>query len=91
MFSLTSFSCFSLKNFQAHAKRFNYIWHSFELPLIKKSYTFSGKIPARFNVGVMLFMACFTAYMLRTNISVNLIAMVQDTSNNNNTLPDVIK
>lgn len=44
------------------------------------------KIPARFNVGVMLFMACFTSYMLRTNISINLIAMVEDS--NNGSLPD---
>jgi hypothetical protein len=38
----------------------------------------------------MLFMACFTAYMLRTNISINLIAMVEDTNNSTNgSLPDV--
>lgn len=56
------------------------------------SFFFPAKIPARFNVGVMLFMACFTAYMLRTNISINLIAMVEDTNNNTNgPLPDVTK
>lgn len=50
----------------------------------------TGRIPARFNVGLMLFMACFTAYMLRTNISINLIAMVEDTNNSTNgSLPDV--
>jgi hypothetical protein len=53
-------------------------------------FSFLGKIPARFNVAVMLFMACFTAYMLRTNISINLIAMVQDSNNSTNgSLPDV--
>lgn len=51
---------------------------------------FPAKIPSRFNVAVMLFMACFTSYMLRTNISINLIAMVQDTNNStNSSLPDV--
>lgn len=66
-----------------------------EISLIFSSFLFSifyllrlEKIPARFNVGLMLFMACFTSYMLRTNISINLIAMVQET-NSNNTLPDV--
>uniref|UniRef100_A0A336LRM6 CSON010445 protein n=1 Tax=Culicoides sonorensis TaxID=179676 RepID=A0A336LRM6_CULSO len=34
------------------------------------------KVPARFNVGIMLFMACFIAYMVRVNISVNILAMV---------------
>lgn len=34
------------------------------------------KIPTRFNVAMMLFMACFVAYMVRVNISVNILAMV---------------
>ncbi|CAH0725773.1 unnamed protein product, partial [Brenthis ino] len=35
-------------------------------------------IPARFNVGIMLFFACWVNYMLRVNMSVNIIAMVPD-------------
>lgn len=33
------------------------------------------KIPVRFNVGVMLFMASFISYMLRVNFSIIIIAM----------------
>ncbi|KAI5642163.1 major facilitator superfamily domain-containing protein [Phthorimaea operculella] len=33
-------------------------------------------VPARLNVGLMLFLACFVNYMLRVNMSVNIIAMV---------------
>lgn len=36
----------------------------------------TDKVPARFNVAIMLFMACFIAYMVRVNISVNILAMV---------------
>lgn len=66
--------------------------------IINRKLTISiipDKIPARLNVGVMLFMACFITYMLRVNISINIIAMVKDTTiiNANNTnnisLPDV--
>ncbi|KAJ6646704.1 Sialin [Pseudolycoriella hygida] len=38
------------------------------------------KIPTRFNVAVMLFMACFISYMLRVNISINILAMVEPTN-----------
>lgn len=34
-------------------------------------------IPARAVVGVMIFGACMFSYMLRVNMSINLIAMVQ--------------
>lgn len=37
-------------------------------------------IPARFNVAIMLFFACWVNYMLRVNMSVNIIAMVPDDS-----------
>ncbi|XP_062555464.1 sialin-like [Armigeres subalbatus] len=33
-------------------------------------------IPTRFNVAIMLFLACFVSYMLRVNMSVNILAMV---------------
>ena len=33
------------------------------------------KIPVRLNVGIMLFMASFTSYMLRVNFSIIIIAM----------------
>ncbi|XP_045775220.1 uncharacterized transporter slc-17.2-like [Maniola jurtina] len=35
-------------------------------------------IPARFNVAIMMFFACWVNYMLRVNMSVNIIAMVPD-------------
>ncbi|XP_026495630.2 uncharacterized transporter slc-17.2-like [Vanessa tameamea] len=37
-------------------------------------------IPARFNVALMMFFACWVNYMLRVNMSVNIIAMVPDDS-----------
>lgn len=43
-------------------------------------YFISDKIPTRFNVGVMLFMACFISYMLRVNMSINILAMVEPTN-----------
>lgn len=33
-------------------------------------------IPARLNVGIMLFFALFFMYMLRSNFSINILAMV---------------
>lgn len=35
-------------------------------------------MPTRLYIGVMLFMACFVTYMLRVNMSLNLLAMVSD-------------
>lgn len=35
-----------------------------------------GKIPTRLNVGLMLFASCFVSYMLRVNMSINILAMV---------------
>lgn len=35
-----------------------------------------GKISTRFNVGLMLFLSCFVSYMLRVNMSINILAMV---------------
>ncbi|XP_026725730.1 sialin-like isoform X2 [Trichoplusia ni] len=39
-------------------------------------------VPVRFNLWVMLFTSCWVVYMLRVNMSLNLIAMVPQTSNN---------
>ncbi|XP_045451671.1 uncharacterized transporter slc-17.2 [Melitaea cinxia] len=39
-------------------------------------YYLSDVIPARFNVALMMFFACWVNYMLRVNMSVNIIAMV---------------
>lgn len=59
----------------------------------KYFFSIPEKIPTRFNVGVMLFMACFISYMLRVNISINILAMVEPTNlHENKTLaaaPDV--
>lgn len=41
------------------------------------SRLFAAKIPVRLNVGVMLFMASFTSYMLRVNFSIIIIAMTK--------------
>ncbi|XP_049875794.1 uncharacterized transporter slc-17.2-like [Pectinophora gossypiella] len=35
-------------------------------------------VPARFNVALMMFFACWVNYMMRVNMSVNIIAMVPD-------------
>ncbi|XP_073813936.1 sialin [Musca autumnalis] len=39
-------------------------------------------VPKRFNVAVMLFMACLMSYMMRVNLSINIIAMVKSTDAN---------
>ncbi|XP_059052622.1 sialin-like [Achroia grisella] len=38
-------------------------------------------VPARFNVAIMMFFATWVNYMMRVNMSVNIIAMVPDESN----------
>ncbi|GAB0086051.1 sialin [Sergentomyia squamirostris] len=34
------------------------------------------KVPARLNIGLMLFLGCFITYMIRVNMSINILAMV---------------
>lgn len=41
---------------------------------------FGNFIPARLNVGVMLFFSCLFLNMLSSQMSINLLAMVQPTS-----------
>lgn len=36
-----------------------------------------GKIPKRLNIGLMLFFTTFFLYVLRSNLSINMVAMVQ--------------
>ncbi|KAJ0174655.1 hypothetical protein K1T71_009763 [Dendrolimus kikuchii] len=43
-------------------------------------FKFFDFVPARFNVALMMFLACWVNYMLRVNMSVNIIAMVPDVS-----------
>uniref|UniRef100_A0A182IPE5 Major facilitator superfamily (MFS) profile domain-containing protein n=1 Tax=Anopheles atroparvus TaxID=41427 RepID=A0A182IPE5_ANOAO len=50
-------------------------------PLVQLIKT-SDRIPTRFNVSIMLFMACLISYMLRVNMSVNILAMVQPIQGN---------
>lgn len=38
-------------------------------------------VPARFNIALMMFFACWVNYMMRVNMSVNIIAMVPDDGN----------
>uniref|UniRef100_A0A182K207 Major facilitator superfamily (MFS) profile domain-containing protein n=1 Tax=Anopheles christyi TaxID=43041 RepID=A0A182K207_9DIPT len=45
-------------------------------------YAATNRIPTRFNVSIMLFMACLISYMLRVNMSVNILAMVQPIQSN---------
>uniref|UniRef100_A0A182F445 Major facilitator superfamily (MFS) profile domain-containing protein n=1 Tax=Anopheles albimanus TaxID=7167 RepID=A0A182F445_ANOAL len=46
------------------------------------------RIPTRFNVAIMLFMACLISYMLRVNMSVNILAMVQPIQSNTRPIAD---
>ncbi|KAL9915576.1 sialin isoform 1-T2 [Glossina fuscipes fuscipes] len=39
-------------------------------------------VPRRLNVAIMLFMGCFLGYVMRTNLSINIIAMVENTNPN---------
>lgn len=60
-------------------------------PMYMKSYLFCTSfnishlfsvncyIPVRLNLGIMMFMACFSSYMLRVNISINILAMTRPT------------
>ncbi|KAI8038522.1 hypothetical protein M5D96_008422 [Drosophila gunungcola] len=41
-------------------------------------------VPKRVNLAIMLFMACLLSYMMRVNLSINIIAMVEDTSSHEN-------
>lgn len=47
----------------------------------------AAKIPVRLNIGLMLFAACFVSYMLRVNMSINILAMVKSSSYANATAP----
>ncbi|XP_062560564.1 sialin-like [Armigeres subalbatus] len=46
---------------------------------------FKGTIPKRLIVAGMIFIACLTSFMLRVNMSINLLAMVQHTTTVNQT------
>lgn len=43
---------------------------------------FPDVVPVRFNLWLMLFTGCWMAYMLRVNMSLNLIAMVPQAAHN---------
>lgn len=45
--------------------------------------------PTRLNVGIMMFLAAFTTYLLRINMSINILGMVKS-SNNTDRTPDVL-
>jgi len=64
--------------------------------LVNNQYllSFAVYVPKRINLAIMLFMACLLSYMMRVNLSINIIAMVEDTSSHENgteveALPDV--
>ncbi|CAK1555781.1 unnamed protein product [Leptosia nina] len=50
---------------------------------MKIHFKFFDAIPARLNVAIMLFFACWINYMLRVNMSVNIIAMVPEDKTSN--------
>lgn len=53
--------------------------------------TYLDIVPKRLSIAVMMFFACFFSYMLRVNMSINLLAMVQQTDENGTQIemPDV--
>lgn len=46
---------------------------------ISRLFSVNCSIPVRLNLGIMMFMACFSSYMLRVNISINILAMTRPT------------
>lgn len=65
--------------------------------LIRKLYLLLphilDKVPARLNIGLMLFFSIFFLYVVRSHFSINLLAMVEPTTTDENgtiiQLPDV--
>lgn len=51
------------------------------------------KIPTRINIGLMIFFSSLFSYMIRVNMSINILAMVKPTATDENgtiiELPDV--
>lgn len=55
-------------------------WHVYET-----LHSFlAGLIPVRALIATQLFLACFVSYMLRVNMSLNIIAMVETSTNSEN-------
>ncbi|XP_022822793.1 sialin-like isoform X1 [Spodoptera litura] len=52
---------------------------------VKSTVELLHVVPVRFNLWVMLFTSCWVVYMLRVNMSLNLIAMVPQTHSNGST------
>lgn len=48
---------------------------------------FTEKVPRRAILGVMMFLACMFSYVIRTNLSISIVAMVNVTSKGGNTGP----
>lgn len=57
---------------------------------IYRTYLFTDNIPVRLYVGLMIFISCVISYMLRTNLSINILAMVQGTQNTTTDSPAVM-
>ncbi|KAF2882551.1 hypothetical protein ILUMI_23629 [Ignelater luminosus] len=51
---------------------------------MKNTLCKNGCLPTRGTVAIMIFTACFVCYMLRVNMSINIIAMVDSSSKSNN-------
>ncbi|XP_030040391.2 sialin isoform X1 [Manduca sexta] len=55
-----------------------------KLDFLNKQPVVVNVVPVRFNLWIMLFTSCWAAYMLRVNLSLNLIAMVPQAPRNSN-------
>lgn len=42
-------------------------------------YIITDKVPRRAILGVLMFFACMFSYVIRTNLSINIVAMVNNT------------
>lgn len=49
-----------------------------------------NKIPVRLNIGIMFFFGAFFSYIMRVNMSISILAMVQSTiPDENGTIPEL--
>lgn len=63
--------------------------HTIDMRIIFTFYILTDSIPTRLYVGIMIFISCVISYMLRTNLSINILAMVQSAPNSTHYLPDL--
>lgn len=54
-------------------------------------FSFADGIPTRLNVALMIFLSCFISYMMRVNLSINIIAMVQQKSDDGGNSTEIVE